>query len=245
MIPYRVAILTDLHVDDKDKMNFGIDAKSNLLLMLQDIKKHRIHHLIITGDLCNMDPKISIYKWIKEQLDNYSFNYNIIPGNHDNFLMIKEVFGNREPYYSLVEWGRKVLFLNTADNTLPTEQLNWLKDELKECKKETIIFMHHPPTLLNCKMMDSKYPLLNIEETQKIFNEINKELIIFCGHYHDEIYFKYKNQEIFVTPSNIFQIDEKTKDFNIKTYNPGWRFVEFQKDKVNTQVFFINLEREK
>ncbi len=245
MIPYRVAIITDLHIDDKDKMNFGIDAKSNLLLLFEDIKKQRIQHIIILGDLCNMDPKIYIYKWIKEQLDIYKFSYNIIAGNHDDILMIKEVFGINSPYFSLNEWGRKVLFLNTSDNSLPTKQLNWIVEELKECDKEIVIFMHHPPTLLNCKMMDRKYPLQNIEATQKIFMGVNRELNIFCGHYHDNIELEYNNQHIYLTPSNVFQIDEMQHDFKIKTFNPGWMFVEFKKNRIETEVNYIDIGREK
>lgn len=245
MIPYRVAIITDLHIDDKEKMNFGINSKSNLLLLLKDIKEQKIHHLIILGDLCNLDPKIYIYKWIRKQLENYSFRYNIIPGNHDDILMIKEVFGIKSSFFSLNEWGRKVLFLNTSDNSLPEEQLNWIKDELKDINKEVVIFMHHPPTLLNCKFMDRKYPLQNIEQTQELFTGLEKELIIFCGHYHDNIRLKYKNQLIFTTPSNVFQIDEIQNDFRIKTYNPGWRFVEFNKGEIDTEVNYIDIGRDK
>jgi Icc protein len=105
--------------------------------------------------------------------------------------------------------------------------------------------MHHPPTLLGCKMMDTKYPLKNIIQTQEIFTGIERNLTIFCGHYHDDLVFKYKNQEIFVSPSNVFQIDEGSVDFRIKTYNPGWRFVELGRDKIITEVNYINIARER
>lgn len=245
MMPYRVAIVTDLHIDNKDKMNFGIDAKSNLLLLLEDIKKQQIQHLIILGDLCNMDPKIYIYKWIKDQLNKYNFTFNIIPGNHDDPLMLKEVFGLKNSFFSMKEWGRKVLFLNTSNNSLPIEQLDWIKNELELCDKEVIIFMHHPPTLLNCNMMDSNYPLQNIDQTQELFMNLGKELTVFCGHYHDEVEFQYNNQHIFLTPSNVFQIDEVIQEFTIKTFNPGWRFVEFKKDIIKTKVNYINIGRVK
>lgn len=244
MIPYRLAVLTDIHIDDKENLRYGIDTKSNLLLLFKDIKKQQIRHIIITGDLCYNTPKISTYKWIKEQLELHGFDYNIIPGNHDSANMVKEVFKMKQSFFSLNEWGKKVLFLDTSNNTLPQEQQDWIHSELKDVTKEIIIFMHHPPMLMDSLFMDTRYPLRNIDETQNLFQSINKKLTIFCGHYHSEIKKEYKNQEIYLGPSNIFQIDRKQPEFKIESYNPGWRYLEFEKNTIINIVNSINIGRD-
>ncbi len=246
MIPYRVAVITDIHIDNDEELRYNISTKSNLLKLFQDIKSSNINFIIITGDLCYNVPKIYIYKWIKEKLDEWGFEYLIIPGNHDNPQMIKEVFNMSTTFYSLKEWNRQVLFLDTYNNRLPIEQQDWIKNEIKNnTDDEIIIFMHHPPVLMGSKFMDTKYPLRNIEQTQELFLNINKKLTIFCGHYHTEIIKEYGNQQIYLTPSNIFQIDRNHLDFTIESYNPGWRYLEFSEKKIITQINYIDIGRDK
>lgn len=245
----KVAQITDIHLDKKEYMPFNIDGKDNLIKIFEDIQDHGINHLFITGDICRDVPQLYIYEWLKEILEKYSFTYNIIPGNHDNVLMINQVFDlgdtykDGQIYFTLPCESRKILFLDTSTNSLSNEQQKWFKKEVEDCNKPIVIFMHHPPTLIGCNFMDSTYPLQNIDEVQEMFQNINSELTIFCGHYHSEKTFKYKNQSIYLTPSTLFQIDDKEEMFKVSSYTPGWRLIEVEEDKIFTVVKNVEIER--
>lgn len=246
----KVAQITDLHIDKKELMPFGTDGQDNLIRVFEDIKKNGIEHLLITGDICLEFPKEYIYEWLKERLEKYNFTYNIIPGNHDNVTMInnvfdlKETYKNGQIYYTIESNNRKLIFMDTCPNSLSKEQQHWFTKQVEGCTKDIIIFMHHPPTFLGHNFMDTNFPLQNINEVQNIFQNVKKELTIFCGHYHSEKTITFKNQVIYLTPSTLFQIDDKEDDFKVSSYTPGWRLIEFDIDKVFTSVKYVEIDRD-
>ncbi|MGL1892520.1 MAG: metallophosphoesterase [Spirochaetaceae bacterium] len=246
----KVAQITDLHIDKKELMPFNTNGKDNLIRIFEDIKKQGIEHLFITGDICLEFPKIYIYEWLKERLEKYNFSYDIIPGNHDNVSMINQIFDLGDTYkdgqifFTLPSEDYKLIFMDTCPNMLSKKQQSWFKDEVKKSEKPIIVFMHHPPTFLGHNFMDSNFPLQNIDEVQGTFQSVEKELTIFCGHYHADIHIKYKNQNIYLTPSTLFQIDDKEEDFIVSSYIPGWRLIEFKKNSLFTVVKHVNIERD-
>ena len=83
--------ITDLHItkDIKQEMNNCVPY-SRLYNTLETVTlNHKnIEYLIITGDLSN-DYSSESYQHIKDLLKRYKFKISLLPGNHDDFTLIK------------------------------------------------------------------------------------------------------------------------------------------------------------
>jgi len=202
--------------------------------------------IVITGDLAFRKPSESIYNWIKNKLEKKNYNYLIIPGNHDDPDLISRVFGlklnNEQLYYYIIQKRYLIFFLDTSDSTVSKKQIAFInKVSNKNKDKEIIIFMHHPPVNTGCIYMDRKYPLMNMNEFQKVMEEIDRLTHIFCGHQHCSRNIQYGDIEIFITPSTFFQIDCSLESFRVESYNIGYRIIEFDNKYVDTRLNYLEM----
>lgn len=70
------------------------------------------------------------------------------------------------------------------DTNITSEQLEWLRDDLEENAKPTVIFCHHP--LFEYVREGNKYHVNNYQEVQQIFTQHGHVLAVFQGHVHEE-----------------------------------------------------------
>lgn len=225
----RIVQISDLHIGNKGEDTFGIDVRGNFLKIQAAITKCRPDHLILSGDLCYRKGKKEIYYWIKKRLEAIGFSYDIISGNHDDPVMIAQIFNlenqlkNKELYYSKCLDDQPVLFLDTSPGTMSIKQIQWLKDQLFSWKQDMIIFMHHPPFYFGVPYMDNKYAFQNRKEIQDIFFSFPYNITVFSGHYHVEKSLRVKNVLAYITPSCFFQIDQYSETFNVDHLRIGFR----------------------
>ena len=244
------AQISDLHISGMEEHAYGVDVRENFLKILSSIQEfnEQIDHIVITGDLSFREGNSEIYKWVKEQLDNSGYEYSVIPGNHDNTYLMKEVFpeipdesGNGEMFFKRDFGFGEAIFLDTSKKSMSKTQVNWFEDNLKASDKEQIVFMHHPPMLAGIKYMDREHSLLNMADLKKAFAERINDLNIFCGHYHTEKAYKEGNVSVFITPSGFFQIDQASDNFKVGSYNIGWRKITWEPGEINTTVRYIQI----
>lgn len=62
----KIAHITDLHVGHKDEYPYEIDVRSNFINVLKSVISEKCEYIIVTGDLCNREPTLDIYSWIKK-----------------------------------------------------------------------------------------------------------------------------------------------------------------------------------
>ena len=175
----------------------------------------------------------------------------IIPGNHDNSVLISKVFGlklkNDRLYYYKVHGRYLVFFLDSSNSMVGKKQIEFIKKiSALNPDKEIIIFMHHPPVNTGCVYMDKNYPLLNMHEFQKGIQDIKRLTHIFCGHQHCDRTIEHINVDIHITPSTFFQIDCSLESFRVESYNIGYRVIEFGSKNLNTRLSYLEMnENEK
>ncbi|MBN2790307.1 MAG: metallophosphoesterase [Candidatus Delongbacteria bacterium] len=236
-----IAQLSDIHVSEKDKIMNEVNLRDNYLQALNQIKKHYFDILIITGDLA-LDVDDTPYEWIKRTLQG--INYAVLPGNHDNVTNFVKAFSledhykNGSVFYSMKIKEHTLIFCDTSSEYLDLERLQEELD-LNDDGSNVLLFMHHPPSLANCKYMDSRYPLSNHLDTTSFLNQNKRINNVFCGHYHTDHSVQKENFSFTITPSTWFQIGKKPSTFNIKHTNPGWTMIEVGGKKVTTKTFFI------
>lgn len=241
---YTFIQLTDLHYTDKGEKSFDVDTPHNLQFLIDKISHEQFDELIITGDLAFRMGTDSIYENIKKSLNSIHQPITVISGNHDNPCLLNKYFhtptessNKDELYFSRTIENYLTLFLDTSNETLSEGQLNWIDTQLRNNTKNCIVFMHHPPVLCGVKYMDKKYPLQNINELQNIILKYkNTKFHFFCGHYHAIRSYYHKNQNIHVSPSAFYVLNQNADSFDIESYQIGYRKIFISPDSIATTV---------
>jgi len=242
----RIIQCTDLHVGFPKEDTHGVDVRQNFLDLLKAIQLEQPNYLVVSGDLCYMQGEKSIYTWIKKQLDNTNIPYFVIAGNHDDTKLMAEVFGKTteltddELFYNQKTKNRTILFLDSGKAYHSPTQLSWLKEQVKQATGELIIFMHHPPLKAGVRFMDSKYPLKDRKQIQKILFKYSNNVTVFCGHYHVEKTIVRKNLMVQITPSCYVQINQIEADFTPDHYDIAYRVIDIKGKSTASTVRYLH-----
>ncbi|NBC83019.1 MAG: hypothetical protein GVY19_06510 [Bacteroidetes bacterium] len=235
--------ITDLHIGAENEKPFDIDVRANFIRLLEALSEEKFEHLVVSGDLCYNKPDVSIYYWVKKQLDRLTSSYSIISGNHDDNYMINKIFYQQHAdqlFFSKIIGDKKIFFLDSSPGEVSQEQLQWLENNINPLNPYEIIFIHHPPTLCEVPHMDNKHYLNNYSRLQQLLHNYNTQMHIFCGHYHLEKTVSVKNMQIYITPSNFFQIDDRKEMFAISSKRIGYRRINFDETSMYTAVKYVD-----
>lgn len=242
-----IAQVSDIHIGETAELQNNVDMRQQFLAVLTALKAYPLDLLVLSGDLALLAGEMPAYQWIKQQLIDFPVPYVIMAGNHDSVENLIEVF--EVPEQDLVGYalcfsrqikGRTLLFLDTASYRLSDSQQAWLQRQLAKTTEPVLVFMHHPPTLCDCRFMDSRYSLQNIEEVWPILAEAPNVQHIFCGHYHTGRDCEREGKQIHITPSTMLQIDTESTEFVVASRDAGWRLIEWHADgNLYTQVNYL------
>ena len=217
---FTIAQLSDIHLRmDGRTFNNAADTHETLSLCLRHVVKQElgVDLLLVTGDLADYpDPRA--YSYIREKLDQIKLPYLIIPGNHDDRLMVYEVFKDLGYYpndHSFIhfvsdDYPLRFIALDTLDPAtggakMCETRLNWIYSRLKEQQnKPTIIFMHHTPFLTRMPF-DSKHAFPGAGELEAIVTQFRNVQGVFCGHLHRPIFSRWGGTIAVVAPSITMQ----------------------------------------
>lgn len=158
---------------------------------------------MFTGDLVNKPKTSELDKFVKH-VKRLSCPWYAINGNHDISIdgpLTKEVFlktikecnpdmNFKNSYYAFTpKRGYRVIALDsiidsrlTSNGEIPSKQLNWLKDELNNNKKNVIILCTHVP--IDEPYQSSNHKLLNENEVKSVLKSYTNPIIVLQGHYH-------------------------------------------------------------
>jgi 3',5'-cyclic-AMP phosphodiesterase len=246
MSSIHIAHITDLHIAEDLQPVRGVDTASNFKAVLQQVLGDKdINSIVLGGDLCYQQASLAAMQWIKGELDATGLSYRVIPGNHDDSLLMAEVFGLQDEmeegrlfFWDELDFG-KIFYLDTGKGDLPMHQLVWVDEECSKSYHKFLIFMHHPPVHCGVPYMDNRFALTNMEQVQKVLRNINNIQGIFCGHYHVERTVRLYNHLVMVTPSTYLQIDDASDDFVVGSYDIGWRKISWDGSNLRTSVRYL------
>ena len=170
---------------------------------------------IMSGDLINDNPDYYIdYIKLCNQLNK---PYYLMMGNHDKRKDLKKSIINKDLIdkngfinFTIDHNFLKIICLDTAiegsiEGELTEASLIWLEEELKKnLKKNTIIFMHHPPIKIGSALFDH-IKCKNGDVFLSLLKKYNNVSKIIFGHVHC-IYSKaLENLTLISCPSSSFQ----------------------------------------
>lgn len=244
----QIIQLTDQHVGQPGEAPNGVDVREHFLQLCQTVASIAPDYVVVTGDLCALSGEATIYRWMKEQLDELAIPYAVLSGNHDDPELLAQVFDlenflhDGELYYQRRIGEEWIFFLDTTPAMLSQKQLRWLETQLQRSgSSRQIIFMHHPPVLAGIPHMDQHYPLLEPARRalQTLFRASGKEVFIFCGHYHNALSVHCDWGCVHLTPSSYLQIDPHRESFAIEHTLPGYRMIEWSPAGLRTSVHYL------
>lgn len=208
----RAGLISDLH-----HLSFKKDEIARLTAFMDAVEKEKPDFLLECGDFTYPDGVPAIL----EQWNRFAGPKYHVLGNHDMDKCDKATYlklmGAEKAYYSVdhgsfhfvmldrnhfKDAGGKIISYAKANwakakgeslSRIDSDQLNWLRDDLKKTQKPSILFMHQPIAVSNSGGFDG-----NAAEIVALIDEINdasrkdtgklRVIAAFFGHDHNDLY---------------------------------------------------------
>ncbi|HEU0136483.1 MAG TPA: metallophosphoesterase [Flavobacterium sp.] len=231
----KFAFVTDIHLDEKEPQEFGVDASSHWEQIITDLQEKEIDEIIFGGDIGAKTAHETFFSSLQ-----FSSKLNIILGNHDNYQDVKKHYGNKYLvaddglYYSYEDNFIKYIFLDSSPDEISATQFKWFQREIETLKK-IVLFIHHPILSVNTAA-DEAYPLRNRNQLEEELCKCNNEVVIFCGHYHTADEQARKNITQIITPAASFQIKKNVDKIEVATDHFGYRIITLDKNDISTEL---------
>lgn len=198
----RIGWITDLH------HGYAKDATERLEAFLTEAAKRKLDFILQGGDFCHPTEKAKPFMQLWNQYQGESYH---VLGNHDMDLGTKEdimnLWGMKEKYYSFdkgdfhfvvldcnyilkdgkyIDYAKSNYYINQQNRDLVNpEQIEWLKKDLEQTAKQTIIISHQAFD----EIWDG-WSVPNRHLVRKVIDDANnrtgfqKVIACFCGHHH-------------------------------------------------------------
>ncbi|DAB20864.1 TPA: hypothetical protein CPT94_09000 [Candidatus Gastranaerophilales bacterium HUM_22] len=242
----RIAQVSDAHFSSfEENTSYKFLKKSGELLddvIFQINTSGPYDFVMFTGDLVNY-PKISELQKFTSHVNNLIYPWYAIAGNHDISIdgpLTKDKFiatlaqandnmNQKHIYYAFTpKKGFRVICLDsiidyklTANGEISNEEFVWLKEELDEHEKDTIIVCTHVPIIE--PYSSSNHKMLNEYEVRKLLKTHKNPLIVLQGHYHCVKIRQDENMLVITSPSLV-------------TYPNAFRVININSNKNRTLV---------
>lgn len=206
---YRVYVCTDSHIDSTHR---------NLQHIMETYAEDTVARLVIhLGDLINAQDNyehaVSVVRNTLESGGRDMAEFFLTPGNHDIYFnqwhIFRTYFGTATYWFDTQDKEGNMLdlfiCLDSAEGTLGTEQLDWLRTLLAEKAEQgyrhTIVFTHtHMFKQDNSQGHTSNY---SVEETYELTHLLGSSGVdmYWCGHDHSREVTRYAGTEYIIVDS--------------------------------------------
>ncbi|MEM0925699.1 MAG: alkaline phosphatase [Planctomycetota bacterium] len=200
----RIGLVTDLHYADKPAAGSRHyrETRQKLAEAAEEFSTKDPSFIVELGDFIDaaddVDTELGYLQRINRDFAAICQNRHYVLGNHCVHTLTKQEFlgavQQEKSYYSFdvgdfhfiildscfrsdgVPYGRK----NFAwtDPNLPAAELEWLKSDLRDAKKPTIVFAHQRLDVSN------HHGVNNCAEVRKVMEDSGTVLAVFQGHSH-------------------------------------------------------------
>lgn len=237
----KIAQISDLHIGANSDAVQGIDVRRNFKRALYSYSVTDSDFIILSGDLADHGEK-GAYEFLAEEMKKCKKPWAWIPGNHDDLDIASKILpmpnyvqGKTFDFILSIK-GKTFLCLDNSCGEFQPIQIDWIKQQAN-LFDELYVFMHYPPCLCGHAFMDSKYPLKNVEQVKKIFEQINNIKAIFCGHYHSSHLIELDNgTPVYVAPAAQMTISSNYDEFKLESIEPSWQILDFSGEKLKVEI---------
>lgn len=215
-----IAQITDLHA------GYRVEVEGRSIDTLEGVRRAVAHinamaprpdAVVATGDLV-AEERLETYQALAEALAPLAMPLYVIPGNHDDRGLIRQVFGAAGYlpagegflHYALEDQELRLVALDTQNTGLVSgllcaARLDWLSQTLAAAPdRPTLIVMHHPPFRTGIPGFDA-IGLSGRDAFGEIVARNPQIRAIACGHVHRDIVTSWCGTLVAVTPSTGYQ----------------------------------------
>ena len=245
-----IAYITDAHLGQKiiveeevggrsKNMRYDNEAeenKDNLKLILDDVTSKGITDIIFGGDIGTKEAN----KWFFDTIYKFDFKLSMVLGNHDTYSEVIKYYRAGHSYPKELNYSRedddfKYIYLDSSSNAVSPVQFDWLKQELN-CTKKIILFIHHPILEIRTPLDQFGAALKGREKIKDLLLALQKEIVIFCGHYHMTDELTEGNIRQYSSPACSYQIRKLSENIEIDSSTFGYRLIQFDGNQIYTDV---------
>lgn len=234
----RADYTTILHVTDSHILAsptatvLGINTAHYFQEVIQHaFSAHHFDLILLTGDLAQ-DPCVASYQFIKDILEPYNTVCICLPGNHDDYDVMQQVFSSENitcrKHLLLDKW--QLISLNSQiigaeGGFLSNQELVFLEHCLmNNVNHYALIAAHHHCVETESSWMDT----MIIKNREQLFSAIQgypQVKAIAHGHIHQSGESNMAGVKIMGTPSTCYQFKPKAKEFSLDDALPGYRII--------------------
>lgn len=252
-MPSEILQLSDLHLmADPDAALKGIRTRDSFNDVLRFVRKRELagewkfDHILLTGDLAH-DERLETYETLRELLGDWITRCHLIPGNHDDRKLIRQVFpelaaaGDEFISFSVQSAGWRLVGLDShvegeTHGRIGEGQLQWLSEELStHVAQPTILFIHHPPVPVHSAWLD-RIGLGDADALLEVARSFSQVRVISSGHVHQEFQEEREGLKIVSTPSTGVQFLPRGEELALDPIPPGFRLFRLFEDRHETEV---------
>lgn len=217
-----IAQITDAHMTLPGVLLFGdYDPAAALRRTLAALaaQSPRPDLVLFTGDVTE-NGLPGQYAAAREILDGFELPLAVIPGNHDRREAFAAAFADARAivgagpflHLALEDWPLRLIGLDTlagpgeSRGLLCEARLDWIAARLAEDpRRDTVIFMHHPPFATGIGFMDS-IACENGDQLAEIVAAHGRVLRVVCGHVHRPVHVGFGGTVASICPGIAYQV---------------------------------------
>jgi Icc protein len=222
--------ISDCHLaDDLCYEKHGINTEQAFQKVLDHICLEKPDLIIASGDIADL-PSEKTYQRFFQSLHKLNCPIFCIAGNHDDKSLLLT-----ETYMDLGTW--QIIGLNSNGPAvhkyggfLVEAELIFLKAQLEQSHKPTVIVLHHPPIVPNSHWLQ-EVKLENAHELIKTIEAYPHVKAVLSGHIHYAYEMIQSGIRYMSCPSTYRQFDGKAQEFAIDPIlRYGYRRINLQAD---------------
>lgn len=244
----RIAQVTDCHVSkDAEQTYRGINARRNLLDLMDQVRGLKPDLLLATGDLSE-DASPASYRFLKKALHLPGVPVLALPGNHDEPELLASVFpGSPVGAIAVSDHGPwQIIRLDSCvpgrpEGFLHEEQLDQLESLLAtDEQRPRLIAVHHQPVLVGNAWID-KYPLDNPERLLHLIDQSAGVKAVVWGHIHHVFAADRSGIAMLGSPSSAINSLLDVEKFTEDPAGPACRWLNLNDNgSLETKIFYGN-----
>ena len=228
--------LSDLHVfAEPEQAVRGVPTRKSLIEVLEKVRDTGLSfdRVIVSGDLTH-DERPEAYRAVRELLEEWLDRCHVIPGNHDDRALLREVLVDQTDgsddgiRFSVATGGWRLIGIDThvpgeVSGRVAPAMLEWLESELERHPGEpTILFAHHPPIPVGSAWLDG-LGLLDPEPLRELICRSRQVRVVSCGHVHQEFCGRLGEAVVMTVPSTGVQFIPLEATSRVDAIAPGFR----------------------
>ncbi len=250
--PHKLSILqiSDLHILPNPKQTMlGIDTEYYFHRVLEHAfcSGFQFDLILVTGDL-TQHPLRTSYQRILNGLDAYDVPCVCLPGNHDDYALMQQVFNtdkiNCSKQIVFKDWQLICLnsqIENSPDGELGRQELDFLEAGLtSHPNQHALIATHHHCLPTGSAWLDT----MMIKDSTALFARIASYpqiKAIVNGHIHQIMDSTVNKIRILAAPSTCFQFKPNSEKFCVEPTPPGYRVLQlYDNGAIESEVFRLS-----